>query len=105
MQGIISFLVIPNSFDNGETQMEPLEEKKKSINHQQTDNPQVNLHLRALFNYSPRDDLYIPCKELGLEFSKGDILHIISQVKFLKKKKKTFQKTHFGFNFNFENLE
>lgn len=37
------------------------------------------LHIRALYNYLPQEDLYIPCKELGLGFSKGDILHIISQ--------------------------
>ena len=38
------------------------------------------LHIRALFNYVPQEDFYIPCKELGLSFSKGDIMHIISQV-------------------------
>jgi hypothetical protein len=38
------------------------------------------VHIRALFNYVPQDDMYIPCKELGLAFSKGDIIHIISQV-------------------------
>lgn len=37
------------------------------------------LHLRALFNYSPQEDLYIPCRELGLSFTKGDILHITNQ--------------------------
>ena len=37
------------------------------------------IHIRALFNYEPDEDLYIPCKELGLRFYKGDILHIISQ--------------------------
>lgn len=37
------------------------------------------LHIRALFNYVPQEDIYIPCKELGLGFHKGDILHIISQ--------------------------
>jgi hypothetical protein len=35
------------------------------------------VHMRALFNYTPLEDLYIPCKELGLSFSKGDILHVI----------------------------
>ena len=38
------------------------------------------LTVRALFNYQPEDDLYNPCKEIGLAFSRGDILHIISQV-------------------------
>jgi MAGUK p55 subfamily protein 5 len=32
-----------------------------------------------LFTYEPDEDLYLPCKELGLRFLKGDILHIISQ--------------------------
>jgi len=37
------------------------------------------VRLRALFDYDPIDDKYIPCKEAGLSFSKGDILHIVSQ--------------------------
>merc|ERR1719438_64392 len=37
------------------------------------------VRLRALFDYDPVDDKYIPCKEAGLSFSKGDILHIVSQ--------------------------
>jgi len=34
------------------------------------------LHVRALFEYDPFDDLYVPCRELALKFDKGDILHI-----------------------------
>lgn len=37
------------------------------------------LHLRALFDYDPEEDLYIPCRELGICFNKGDILHVIDQ--------------------------
>ena len=37
------------------------------------------VRLRALYNYDPHDDKYIPCKEAGLAFSRGDILHIVSQ--------------------------
>lgn len=37
------------------------------------------VHLKAHFDYDPEDDLYIPCKELGISFMKGDILHVISQ--------------------------
>ncbi|KAL4238801.1 protein localization to myelin sheath abaxonal region [Mactra antiquata] len=37
------------------------------------------MHVKALFNYDPEDDLYIPCRELGVSFMKGDILHIIAQ--------------------------
>lgn len=79
MQGIISFLIIPNMMGEEEAaaaaQAELSQEKKPTENRLK-----ANLHLRALFNYSPGEDLYIPCKELGLEFSKGDILHVISQV-------------------------
>jgi len=37
------------------------------------------VRLKALFNYNPREDKYIPCKEAGLGFVKGDIIHIVSQ--------------------------
>lgn len=108
MQGIISFLIIPSvlpeneeaaaaagagaetktttttdkmtSSMNAEKCQSLLNDKMKSIDGLGVIKA-ANLHLRALFNYSPRDDLYIPCKELGLEFSKGDILHVISQVR------------------------
>ncbi|CAH8873645.1 unnamed protein product [Trichobilharzia szidati] len=34
------------------------------------------IHLRALFTYEPSDDRYLACKELGLAFTKGDIIHV-----------------------------
>lgn len=37
------------------------------------------VHYRALFDYDPEDDIYIPCRELGICFNKGDILHVIDQ--------------------------
>ncbi|XP_050360791.1 MAGUK p55 subfamily member 7 isoform X2 [Nymphalis io] len=37
------------------------------------------VRVRALFNYNSAEDPYIPCKEAGLNFKKGDILHIVSQ--------------------------
>ena len=39
----------------------------------------LQFHYRAHFSYSPDDDLYIPCHELGISFQRGDILHVISQ--------------------------
>ncbi|XP_048734647.2 protein PALS1-like isoform X3 [Ostrea edulis] len=36
------------------------------------------IHVKALFNYDPEEDIYIPCRELGISFMKGDILHVIS---------------------------
>ncbi|KAI8477800.1 protein localization to myelin sheath abaxonal region [Branchiostoma belcheri] len=37
------------------------------------------VHVRAHFDYDPLDDMYIPCRELGLSFQKGDVLHIVNQ--------------------------
>lgn len=39
----------------------------------------TQIHVKAHFDYDPSDDPYVPCRELGLSFQKGDILHIISQ--------------------------
>ncbi|XP_044764394.1 MAGUK p55 subfamily member 7 isoform X1 [Coccinella septempunctata] len=37
------------------------------------------VRVRAHFKYNAETDPYIPCKEAGLDFEKGDILHIVSQ--------------------------
>ncbi|OAD59605.1 MAGUK p55 subfamily member 7 [Eufriesea mexicana] len=37
------------------------------------------VRVRAHFSYKAAEDPYIPCIEAGLDFSKGDILHIVSQ--------------------------
>ncbi|XP_067631804.1 MAGUK p55 subfamily member 7 isoform X1 [Eurosta solidaginis] len=37
------------------------------------------VRVRAHFDYTPETDPYIPCKEAGLAFQRGDILHIVSQ--------------------------
>ena len=37
------------------------------------------VRLKALFDYNPQEDRYIPCREAGLGFVKGDIIHIVSQ--------------------------
>ncbi|XP_055919451.1 MAGUK p55 subfamily member 7 isoform X4 [Eupeodes corollae] len=37
------------------------------------------VRVRAHFDYNPENDPYIPCKEAGLAFQRGDILHIVSQ--------------------------
>lgn len=39
------------------------------------------VRVKAYFDYNPDNDPYIPCKEAGLAFTRGDILHIVSQVK------------------------
>ncbi|XP_077410846.1 MAGUK p55 subfamily member 7 isoform X2 [Vanacampus margaritifer] len=37
------------------------------------------MFVKALFDYDPKDDKAIPCKEAGLAFKKGSILQIMSQ--------------------------
>ncbi|XP_071775171.1 MAGUK p55 subfamily member 5b isoform X1 [Centroberyx gerrardi] len=61
MHGTLTFLLIPSS-------------QTKSPPHRQT-----VMHVRAYFDYDPSDDPFVPCRELGLSFQKGDILHVISQ--------------------------
>ncbi|GMT10762.1 hypothetical protein PFISCL1PPCAC_2059 [Pristionchus fissidentatus] len=34
--------------------------------------------LRALFDYDPQDDIFVPCRELALSFNRGDVLHILN---------------------------
>ena len=71
MQGLVSFLIIPNM------DFETTDKPKPTGSSMDLD---ALIHIRALFNYVPQEDIYIPCKEIGLGFNKGDILHIISQV-------------------------
>ncbi|XP_068195425.1 protein PALS1-like [Antennarius striatus] len=61
MHGLLNFVLIPS------TQNKPPPIKENVI------------HVKAHFDYDPSDDPYVPCRELGLSFQKGDILHIISQ--------------------------
>ena len=37
------------------------------------------VHLKAQIDYEAEDDPYVPCRELGISFHKGDILHVINQ--------------------------
>ncbi|XP_033843597.1 protein PALS1 [Periophthalmus magnuspinnatus] len=61
MHGLLTFVLIPS------TQTKPPPVKESVV------------HVKAYFDYDPSDDPYVPCRELGLSFQKGDILHIISQ--------------------------
>ncbi|KAI3355062.1 hypothetical protein L3Q82_017940, partial [Scortum barcoo] len=59
-QGAITFKVVPGV-------------KEEALNKE----PKV--FMKALFDYDPKDDKAIPCKEAGLAFKKGSILQIMSQ--------------------------
>ncbi|XP_075968660.1 MAGUK p55 subfamily member 7 isoform X4 [Anarhichas minor] len=59
-QGAITFKVIP-----GVKEEEPTTEPK--------------VFMKALFDYDPKEDKAIPCKEAGLAFKRGSVLQIMSQ--------------------------
>uniref|UniRef100_A0A3P8S6N7 MAGUK p55 scaffold protein 7a n=1 Tax=Amphiprion percula TaxID=161767 RepID=A0A3P8S6N7_AMPPE len=59
-QGAITFKVVPGVKEDA-----PTKEPK--------------VFVKALFDYDPKDDKAIPCKEAGLAFKKGSILQIMSQ--------------------------
>ena len=35
-------------------------------------------HVRCLYSYDPVDDLYVPCRELAMGFSRGQILELVN---------------------------
>lgn len=37
------------------------------------------MYMRTQFDYDPTKDELIPCKEAGLKFRTGDIIHIINK--------------------------
>lgn len=39
----------------------------------------LQVYLKPHFNYNPNSDNLIPCKEAGLAFSKGEILHVVNK--------------------------
>ncbi|XP_043466370.1 uncharacterized protein LOC122501155 isoform X3 [Leptopilina heterotoma] len=67
MQGSLTFLIFPAPTINS-----------NSNNNKREDNQQTQ-HVRAHFDYDPEEDPYIPCRELGVSFQKGDVLNVISQ--------------------------
>ncbi|XP_051983840.1 MAGUK p55 subfamily member 7-like [Xyrauchen texanus] len=46
---------------------------------EELENKDAKTFVRALFNYDPKADPAIPCKDAGLEFRRGDVLQIVSQ--------------------------
>ncbi|XP_018302479.1 MAGUK p55 subfamily member 5-A isoform X2 [Mycetomoellerius zeteki] len=64
MQGSLTFLVLPAPTNH-----------RNNLRREDT----TQIHIRAHFDYDPEEDPYIPCRELGVSFQKGDILHVISQ--------------------------
>ncbi|XP_054852857.1 55 kDa erythrocyte membrane protein [Eublepharis macularius] len=51
----------------------------KVIPNQQSRVPALQMFMRAQFDYDPKKDNLIPCKEAGLKFQTGDIIEIINK--------------------------
>ncbi|XP_025406361.1 MAGUK p55 subfamily member 5 isoform X3 [Sipha flava] len=66
MTGPLTFMIVPSA---------------NRVSYQNTNGNRENfiMHMKAHFDYDPEDDGFIPCRELGISFQKGDILHVISQ--------------------------
>ena len=41
--------------------------------------PSLQVFMRALFHYNPREDRAIPCQEAGLPFQRRQVLEVVSQ--------------------------
>jgi len=63
MSGTLTFLVVPTRHH-----LSSPAEKKFPV-----------VHVKAHMDYDPEDDPYVPCRELGISFQKGDILHVVNQ--------------------------
>lgn len=62
LEGTLTFVLIP-----GQT------------SHKETLRDDGHTVMKALFDYTPKEDDYNPCQELGLNFMKGDLLEILNQ--------------------------
>uniref|UniRef100_A0A8P4GC32 Protein associated with LIN7 2, MAGUK p55 family member a n=1 Tax=Dicentrarchus labrax TaxID=13489 RepID=A0A8P4GC32_DICLA len=68
--GSITLKVLPSYRD---TPAPPQVRKGGSVH------PPDSVYLKPHFNYNPATDNLIPCKEAGLAFFKGDILHVVNK--------------------------
>lgn len=78
MTGTLTFLIVPAGTQLGGGGGGVAGTSLAGINIVGGREPPV-LHVRAHFDYDPEDDRYIPCRELGISFQKGDVLHVISR--------------------------
>lgn len=62
MNGILTFTIVTRNYNK------PIQR-----------NPQEKIVVKAFFDYDAKNDSFMPCKELGLSFEKGEILTIIDQ--------------------------
>lgn len=86
MNGTLTFIIAKRDLNNLERKksdqtnlnVSSIQRKSSTSSHDSASltNSKVT-HFKAFFDYDPATDIYIPCRELGLSFRKGDLLHII----------------------------
>lgn len=69
MEGTLTFLIVPASSSS----------VLQQVRGGHSSGRDTVLNVRAHFDYDPEEDMYIPCRELGMSFQKGDVLHVINQ--------------------------
>lgn len=62
LEGTLDFTLLPGS----PTHKETLHEDDITV-------------VKALYDYDPQNDDYLPCEELGLSFRKGDLIEILNK--------------------------
>ncbi len=78
MQGTLTLLVVPTRqhVGSGGSGSDAL---STSVGNGVSAPPPPVMHVKAHIDYDPDDDPYLPCKELGIGFEKGEIMHVINQ--------------------------
>ncbi|UJR24112.1 hypothetical protein I4U23_027079 [Adineta vaga] len=71
LQGTITFLLLPAS-----DQINTIGKNNHAF---QDLDDLTSIYVRTLFSYDPYEDMYIPCRELGLSFEKSSILQIVNR--------------------------
>lgn len=71
MQGTLTFLVVPTRHH--------LSVSPVGMGREHVSGRSGVVHLKAHIDYDPEEDPYVPCREIGIGFVKGDILHVINQ--------------------------
>ncbi|KAK2724229.1 protein PALS2-like isoform X1 [Artemia franciscana] len=73
---------IARSTSSVQLQILPFLEQNGHVNNGSSLSPESSnsvSYMRALFDYNPKDDKILPCAEIGLCFSKGDVLQILNR--------------------------
>jgi MAGUK p55 subfamily protein 5 len=75
MQGTLTLLVVPTRQHVGSGGQNDHQDNSVSSSPSSV----AVMHVKAHIDYDPEDDPYLPCRELGISFKKGEVMHVINQ--------------------------